>query len=792
MMKKARKSRESYSKSWQKYRALSAQLRHLKIEIERQADEWPMYARPVLYTQQDYHARVEFAHALEHIYNANDLVPEIASHKLCEQPEESYTWSSLRKNILIVQAVSYFNYLVSELESIIGKITETKESIKIDYENNLQIQKRIFQELEALETRILDWENKIETLKNVNNDIWWASSLARRSCDAALKNIQVHHDDGVEYAAADIFIRIGKDLLYYLEIYLDSLSEERFELDELAKLLREAYDRINSTLDNDVLDNWKTIRKTDSDLRALPIQLKRAQLSWENFKKIRDKFLSLENRVKSYSLEKTVRRADALQKECAFYWYPSYQKPEIWDQVLNKHPLPLKTIRDLQNEYIAQIRPIIECKQGLKQTDLNDLLELFKLFVARYITATEDIKLLHNKLLEHKQAQIVVYKLIDTYGAANKAIQAVALIIKDADPNIVAEGSEILQIYQNYYTVARAITGANFPELVTKLNDLINCCNFLNSEHEKILHNLQAITINLGKELEENLTEIVELIESFPKISDAIRDILVSARKDGREIITKLELSRGYNQLNQLQNAIREWSEQYEYQIINTREQRIAFNAARTKTKADLINFNTELAAREFLNSVAWRWAKREIQQFIESAQFSVDEQWRDWNMNENQGWRMLYLTDAVRFCNDIDNAINAIRAELNQNVANAAREEYELAEKRRGMLLVINGRKTKNRIQPRSDEFAEKLCNSAFWASSKVEAKFALDVAQKVLNGKASKNEIHQAQTIINNINTGGGTYVGGNVNTSGGDFVGRDQRIQASKARPHARKNN
>ncbi len=143
--------------------------------------------------------------------------------------------------------------------------------------------------------------------------------------------------------------------------------------------------------------------------------------------------------------------------------------------------------------------------------------------------------------------------------------------------------------------------------------------------------------------------------------------------------------------------------------------------------------------------------------------------------MHEGQGWRTLYFLEATKFCNEIYQYVSSIQIELEESVARARHAEEELVQKRKGLLRVINSRKKNGASLSKNEEFADKLCNSAQWASSRTEAKIALEIAEKTITGKVSREDRRKGETII--INTAGGAYISGDVRL--GDhstFVGRD----------------
>ncbi len=403
------------------------------------------------------------------------------------------------------------------------------------------------------------------------------------------------------------------------------------------------------------------------------------------------------------------------------------------------------------------------------------LLEAFKEFIQVYGFVNRDIGFLYRELFKHKQAHVAVRKLISENGEASIAIQMMEEIASDTEPSIKNASLEMLQWYQNYNALVQRVTGANFPELIGKYEALILECNQIRNDHEEMLINLREQIFYLRQQLEGTLEEVRGYIEGFPKISDQTRELFIAARKDGKSILQNLDPTGQYNHLNHSQLLIREWSDLYEYQINSTKSQKTTFEQAHYHAGIQLSSLDTKLRTQEILNQFTWRWAKTEINEAIEIAQTKIQEQWRYWNMHEGQGWRTLYLLEATKFCNEVYQHVGSIQLELEENVARARHAEEELAQKRKGLLRVINSKKGKGRSLSKNEEFAAKLCNSALWAGSRTDAKIALEIAEKTITGKVSREERRKGETII--IDTGGGAYISGDVRLGNNStFVGRD----------------
>src|SRR5687768_6410465 len=80
----ARRGTKEYKHGKRKFNALSNNLLQLREHVVTEADRWPVYARPVLFTEDDHNAQIEFAKAQKALIDAEQILPEIET---IDEPE---------------------------------------------------------------------------------------------------------------------------------------------------------------------------------------------------------------------------------------------------------------------------------------------------------------------------------------------------------------------------------------------------------------------------------------------------------------------------------------------------------------------------------------------------------------------------------------------------------------------------------------------------------------------------------------------------------------------------------
>src|SRR5688500_708254 len=73
----AKQRTKEYKLRKRKFNALSNNLLRIKEHVSTETDRWPIYARPVLFTEIDHKAQIEFAKVQQALNEADLILPEI-------------------------------------------------------------------------------------------------------------------------------------------------------------------------------------------------------------------------------------------------------------------------------------------------------------------------------------------------------------------------------------------------------------------------------------------------------------------------------------------------------------------------------------------------------------------------------------------------------------------------------------------------------------------------------------------------------------------------------------------
>src|SRR5512147_922522 len=84
----ARSRAGGYRRGKKKFATLYEHLEKLRETMLSESDRWPMYARPVLFTEIDREAQIDFARAQQALAEAEQILPEIETIEEPEIPDQ--------------------------------------------------------------------------------------------------------------------------------------------------------------------------------------------------------------------------------------------------------------------------------------------------------------------------------------------------------------------------------------------------------------------------------------------------------------------------------------------------------------------------------------------------------------------------------------------------------------------------------------------------------------------------------------------------------------------------------
>src|SRR5687768_7830769 len=127
----ARRRASQYRRAKKKFAILNEHLDKMRETMLSESDRWPMYARPVLFTEIDREAQIEFARAQQALAEAEQILPEIEAIEEPEIPDQ-FRLQDFFDLPKLIKTVSVGNQLlgsVSDLEQLILTLQSTQKSL---------------------------------------------------------------------------------------------------------------------------------------------------------------------------------------------------------------------------------------------------------------------------------------------------------------------------------------------------------------------------------------------------------------------------------------------------------------------------------------------------------------------------------------------------------------------------------------------------------------------------------------------------------------------------------------
>ena len=120
---------------------LSKNYFQLKEHVITEADRWPIYARPILFTEIDHNAQIEFAKAQQALSDANQILPQIETidePKITKQfaPQDLF---NIFKNL---NTILLRSQLIEDVNTFEEKIVNLNSSLKSLRINRQQVERR--------------------------------------------------------------------------------------------------------------------------------------------------------------------------------------------------------------------------------------------------------------------------------------------------------------------------------------------------------------------------------------------------------------------------------------------------------------------------------------------------------------------------------------------------------------------------------------------------------------------------------------------------------------------------
>src|SRR5215207_1681886 len=579
-----------YRRGKKKFANLNEHLEKLRETMLSESDRWPMYARPVLFTEIDREAQIDFASAQQALAEAEQIVPEIESIEEPELPEQFRLrdFFDVPKLLKTITLGNQLSGSLSELEQLVLRLQMTQRSLRMNRqlveEKRLTVEKSI----EDLRIRTEQINKRLKPL-----DVWrsieahnflWVVSIAERCQVEASSRLMTssENDQGyIEHATATIFVDIGNFSLDCIELFLESQKiSRRYELDTFIRYFAESTGFLQSILQmEEVWSGWKKLRQVKPYIEALPTTRQQAEASLRSFRNRQEYFEKLLERVSLIDIEREIDDVDALETEGIYYWYPYEEQKTYWEKVLGSPTVfPSQELARFQTLLLGELHPATHVDVVIKQSQLLSLIQKVSQALTWHDTITKLILQLGTALRTHKEAQQTVNQLLASQGEARRLHDRLERVLVDTSPDLREAGTRQVGEIQEYLEQARKIRGVDFPELLTRLGQWMADSERLVKQHDVQFEELKASYDRYHKRMGALIKELGVYMSHTPPFDPPSIQSFDAIFDEGIVILSEQKVER-YSWLGPAVRRMQAWSETSEAVIAAARDKYTAFES---------------------------------------------------------------------------------------------------------------------------------------------------------------------------------------------------------------------
>lgn len=732
--------------AWQRYEKFPGQkrlLRDLEEEIGKEAWSWPMYARPVFYTPIDQEAQVYFSNAQRAIYDARRLEKSIKPPP--PRPFLLRPLLSFEHNWQRYTACLNIQNDTNQFEIVLNEIAQHLSALRRSHHREVALQKNALVDLETLGQKINEAGQRIKGQsrgKKFDENVDWSQKNSNNCYLEAKNQLTLETSDGINYAIADFFIKLGSYILNHFDLYETAFAVPvRFELDHFEHHLSLFQKGISEML-AEPINSWQRLHATAHLLVLANRQMEKSCHSLNVFLEKQQVLHGLEKQLQTIEFPKIVEETKDVEKECAYYWKPIDQDPSIWTEVLGSEPLPTANLDEARSSFQGDILPLIGPDAVIKQSVIIKLIKDIESFYQRIGSAKVNRLRLLDELNIHKQAQIEANIRLGPTGTTYLRIKELAHIESDTSVALERKCISCRKDFDVFQARARAVQGANFPQMLEELDAFENMCLHVKQQHLSLVEALKRQGFELVQRLISLQSEINHYVERRPRIE---YDVSETNSKMTLAIKSYYPDNDSYRDLNTFLSQTKPIIASAQRDITQLDKLWQKFIVAYADTTKVLLEMKQTLDGYQSMSEQSWVWTQNAFAKALASTRNSYTKHCREL---EQIGALDILVNQAVGMCQRLQDEVNRELKALMSKLE-PIQEKQEHLQNRYSELIKTTHRTTMFSITPKNSDLIRQFCMFAVAADNPDSAALNLDLAQKVLEQSIPREE---AVRIINN----------------------------------------
>jgi hypothetical protein len=698
----ARLRAAEYRRGKKKFAILKEHLEKMRDTMLTESDRWPMYARPVLFTEIDREAQIEFASAQQALAAAEQILPEIETIEAPELPDQ-FRLPDFFNVAKLLRTISLGNQLsgsVSELEQQILTLQTTQKSLRMNRQQVEEKRLAVEKSIDDLRIRADQIQKRLKPL-----DVWrsleaqnflWVVNIAERCQVEASSRLMTASDNDqgyIEHATAMIFVDIGNFSLDCIELFLESQKiSRRYELDTFVKYFAESTGFLQSILQmEEVWSGWKKLKQVKPYIEALPTTRQQAEVSLRSFRNRQEYFEKLLDRISVIDIEKEINVVDALENEGTYYWYSYAEQKTYWEKVLGNPPVfPSQELERFKTLLVGEIHPATHVDRVIKQSQLLSLIQKAGQALTWHDAIAKLILQLGTALRSHKEAQQTVNQLLDSQGEARRLYDKLELVLIDTSPDLHKPGKQLVGEIQEYLEQARQVRGVDFPELLTHLDQWIADSDHLVKQHEVQFEELKAGYDRHHKRIATLIKEIGVYMSHIPPFDRPTVQSFDGMFDQGIVILSEQKVERT-SWLRPAVHRMQAWLEKSEAVIDAAREKYTAFESENQIVEGLLGQTEAELNRIQSQIDSCWSWSRSQTLPKIDSLARAFVREKNHWERLRERTWAEYDIHRAVATCENLITFCEGVLLDLAQTMETINPRQDQLAGKTDAVMRLLD-----------------------------------------------------------------------------------------------------
>src|SRR5690349_7969688 len=709
-----------YRRGKKKFAILNEHLEKLREMMLSESDRWPMYARPVLFTEIDREAQIEFASAQQALAEAEQILPEIERIEEPDIPDQFrlQDFLDVPKLLKIISLGNQLSGSVNELEQLILRLQTTQRSLRMNRQQVEEKRLAVEKSIEDLRGRTEQINKRLKPL-----DVWrsieaqnfsWVISIAERCELEASSRLMTasENDQGyIEHATANIFVDIGNFSLVCIELFLESQKiSRRYELDTFLLYFNESTGFLQSILQmEEVWSGWKKLRQVKPYIEALPTTKRQAEVALRSFRNRQEYFEKLLERISLIDIEKEIDAVDALENEGTYYWYSYEEQKTYWEKALgNPAVFPSQELNRFRTLLLGELHPATHVDVVIKQSQLLGLIQKASQALTWHEAITKLILQLGTALRSHKEAQQTVNQLLASQGKgeARRLYDRLEQVLVDTSPELREAGRQQVSEIQSYLEQARKVRGVDFPELLTHLGQWMADSDRIVKQHDVQFEELKASYDQYHNRMGALIKEIGVYMSHFPPFDAPSIQSFDVLFDEGVVILSAQKVER-YSWLSPAVDRMQAWLEKAEALTGPARDKYTAFENEHGIVEDLLGQTEAELRRSKSEIDSNWGWSRSETLPKIDSLARAFIREKNHWERLRERNWAEYNIHQAVATCENLITFCEGLLLDLAKTMESLHPRQDQLAGKTESVMLLLdqNGASlsTSDRIEVRS-----------------------------------------------------------------------------------------